>query len=346
MSKHGIVEEDVKGNNRVPLWDGKPENFQHYVQEIRWYLAATRPSDRAYAAAKLVRRMLDSEHTSLRTLMYKLNPEDFSDEAGIQRLIQFLENSPMNRQPIPDAGAKLSQYYRRLNRRPNETIPQFLVREDCAYDTMWRSLKRLLREKAIDFSGYEITEAELKAFCEMKPEESFFYGNGEPEFEDPMEDDRSHASHRSHASQHSHQTTRVDGNPFEHDRSSGSESRRSGSRPPTDRDQAKPKSDPKRLDLIERLMQKGLIPLAALDVIRGWMLLEATSSNQTDKQLVKAATQNRIGYQAIRSALLALHEDRERSTDHGRFRPRHAANWTEDWIEGFYDDPGESNQNN
>ena len=58
----------------------------------------------------------------------------------------------MNKQPIPDAGAKLSQYYRKLNRRANETIPQFLVREEYSYDTMWRSLQRLLREKQVDLS--------------------------------------------------------------------------------------------------------------------------------------------------------------------------------------------------
>ena len=347
MSKHGIIEDEAKGNNRVPLWDGKPENFQHYVQEIRWYLAATKATDRAYAAARLVRRMLDSEYTALRTLMYKLNPEDFGDEAGIQRLVQFLENSPMNRQPIPDAGAKLSQYYRKLNRRSNETIPQFLVREDCAYDSMWRSLKRLLREKAIDFSGYEITEAELKVFCGMKPEESFFYGNGEPEFEDPMDDV---PSQRSQRSGQSFRTERVgEENPFgDPDRPSGSDhsegsQQRHGSGPQSrssgrDSQHGPPKSIPKKSDLIDRLMQKGLIPLAALDVIRGWMLLEATSSSETDKQLVKAATQNQIGYQAIRSALLALHEDRERSSDLVRPRPRHHAHWTDDWDDGDLDE--------
>ena len=75
----------------------------------------------------------------------------------------------MNRQPIPDAGAKLSQYQRRLSRRNNETIPQFLVREDSAYDSMWKALQRLLRQKALDFSKYEVTEAELKTFCGVGP---------------------------------------------------------------------------------------------------------------------------------------------------------------------------------
>ena len=59
----------------------------------------------------------------------------------------------MNRQPIPDAGAKLSQYYRTLSEKNNETIPEFLVREDT-----------------LDFSKYEVTEAELKTFCGDGPQ--------------------------------------------------------------------------------------------------------------------------------------------------------------------------------
>ena len=90
----------------MPIWDGKPETFHHYIQEVKWYFAATKTTDRPYAAARLIRRMLDSDYPALKTLMYKLEPSEFTDENGIQKLIAFLESSPMNRQPIPDAGAK------------------------------------------------------------------------------------------------------------------------------------------------------------------------------------------------------------------------------------------------
>ena len=94
-----------------------------------------------------MRRILESDYPALKTLMYKLNPEEFTTEEAVSKLVTFLESSPMNRQPIPDAGRKLSAYYRRLSRKPQETIPQFLVREETLYDEMWRSLQRLLREK-------------------------------------------------------------------------------------------------------------------------------------------------------------------------------------------------------
>ncbi|CAK8995304.1 unnamed protein product, partial [Durusdinium trenchii] len=90
--------------------------------------------------------------------------------------------SPMNRQPIPDAGRQLSAYY------------------------------RLLREKELDFDQYDCSLDELKDFCGMAD--------------------------------------------------------------------------------------------------KSWLLLECASATELDKSLVKAATQNKLGYQNIRSALLSLHEDR------------------------------------
>lgn len=83
----------------------------------------------------------------------------------------------------------------------------------------------------------------------------------------------------------------------------------------------------KKKDLIERLMDKGLIPLAAMDIIRGWMVLEMSAGSDVEKSLVKAATQNKLGYDAIRTALLGLHEDRDRFPGHkGKGKGFHA-NW-------------------
>lgn len=334
-------DDDVKGFSKVPLWNGRPEDFQHYVQEIRWYLAATKPSDRPFAAARLVRRMLDSEYTSLRTLMYKLNPDDFNDETGIQRLIQFLENSPMNRQPIPDAGAKLSQYYRKLSRKPQETIPQFLVREEYSYDTMWRSLQRLLREKQLDFSKYEVTEKELRVFCGMRPEESFFY-------EDELQEEDEELNPPQPPEDESSATTQ---NPFGSRPASQAGSRapsHAGSQHDSQKTPPQPaKKLPRKRDLLEMLMSKGLIPLAALDIIRGWMILEATSSTDYEKSLIKASTQNKLGYQEVRSALLSMHEDRGREAQpqrHGRHHKGFHAHWIGSEDDDGWNDPQDYDQ--
>ena len=67
---------------------------------------------------------------------------------------------------------------------------------------------------------------------------------------------------------------------------------------------------PRGKDLLQRLMDKGLIPLAALDVIRGWMLLEMATASDDERRIVRAATQNRLSYSAIRSALLSMYEEK------------------------------------
>ena len=318
-------DESEKAGNRVPIWDGKPETFHHYIQEVKWYFAATKTTDRPYAAARLIRRMLDSDYPALKTLMYKLEPSEFTDENGIQKLIAFLESSPMNRQPIPDAGAKLSLYYRKLSRRHGESIPQFLVREDHAHDGMWRALQRLLREKALDFTKYDTDEAELRVFCGMGPDQSFYIPEQMAEDDHEEEEDRASRKSATTVSPGSHQGSR---------KSSHEQSASRSSAPPS-------KPSPKKKDLIERLMDKGLIPLAALDIIRGWMVLEMTSNTDVDKALVKASTQNKLGYDAIRTALLTLHEDRDRyphAKGKGSSRSIYAA-WADDMDMTYgYDD--------
>ena len=302
-------DDSEKGFNRVPVWDGRPDSFNHYIQEVKWFLAATKQADRPYAAARLIRRMLDSDYPALKTLMYKLDPSDFEDEQGITRLVQFLENSPMNRQPLPDAGAKLNQYYRRLNRKPNESIPQFLVREDHAYDGMWRALQRLLREKALDFSKYDVTEEDLKIFCGMDPNKSLYFGEDDGLEEEDVRSTRTENPHHD------------DDDPAKR---TSSDAGSSGA----------PKAAKKGKDLIQRLMEKGLIPLAAMDIIRGWLILEMTSSTEMDKSLVKASTQNKLGYDAVRAALLSLHEDRSLSLtrQEGKGKGKwHHSNWVDGW---------------
>ena len=56
-------------------------------------------------------------------------------------------------------------------------------------------------------------------------------------------------------------------------------------------------------------MEKGLIPLAAMGIIRGWLVLEMSAATETEKALVKGSAQNRLNYDNMRTALLTIHED-------------------------------------
>jgi hypothetical protein len=84
---NGDVKEpkDEKSASIAPLWDGRPENFQHYVQEVSWFLAAMKASERPYAAARLIRRMLQSEYSALKSLMYKLDRQTLAMNKGLKK---------------------------------------------------------------------------------------------------------------------------------------------------------------------------------------------------------------------------------------------------------------------
>lgn len=117
--------------------------------------------------------------------MYKLRPEEFKSEKDVAKLIKYLEESPLNNQPLPDAGSKIGGYYRRLSRKPQEGVSAFLIREDKLHDDMVRALQRLLREKELTFEDYDVDLEELRRFCGFSPGQSLYYG--EPEGHDPDE---------------------------------------------------------------------------------------------------------------------------------------------------------------
>ena len=103
---------DEKGS--IPIWDGKAESFAHFIVECKWSLQLSKASERPLLAARIVRKALQSPHHSLVQLMYRLRPEDFRTESDVGKLIKYLEESPLNKQPLPDASAKIGNYYRIL----------------------------------------------------------------------------------------------------------------------------------------------------------------------------------------------------------------------------------------
>ena len=299
----------------VPLWDGRPESFQHFIHEVKWTLSSSRADERALLAAKIIRKALQSGHATLVQLMYKLDPSEFRTEADVHKLISFLEKSPLNRQALPDAGAKIGSYYRRLQKRGNESVQAFLIREDRTHDEMLKALQRLLREKELSFDGYDMTLDELKSFCGFQPGESVYYPSAEDE---EVEDER---SSRGHTPKGSGKDGTAKGSAK--DSKTPSEVSGKGGVP----------SDSRRgKDLIDRLMSKGLLPLAALDVIRGWLLLEMALSNEDDRRIVRAATQGKLGYFDIRAALLSMFEERQQK-GYGHHSKGGKANFAAEWQE-------------
>ncbi|CAE7904921.1 Rnf13 [Symbiodinium microadriaticum] len=288
LSAQRLPEGAMQGDSRSNEL-GKPETFSHFVTEIRWALNSTKKDERALLASRIVRRALQSEHPTLVALLYKLDPEEFNSEDGVDKIVRFLEASPMNRQPLPDAGNKIGGYYRRLHKKPNEAIPAFLVRKDRVHDEMLKALQRLLRERERTFDDYEVDLGELKAFCGIPEGTSLYYGPAEG--------------------------LDAEGDDQEQEREEADGSRRT--------------SQPKGKDLLQRLMEQGFMPLAALDVIRGWMILEMSTSTEDERRIIKA--------------LLSMYEDRgsRRSRLFGFGHGARHAYWTEEVDpEAWYDEDG------
>ena len=88
-------------------------------------------------------------------------------------------------------------------------------------------------------------------------------------------------------------------------------------------------------------MDHGLIPVAAFDVIRGWMLLEMMAFTETEKNMVKASTQNKLDYHAVAQALRAQWADRTLQTRDTKPYNVNFGEVTEDWdwsMEDYGDD--------
>ena len=189
------------------------------------------------------------------------------------------------------------------------------MREDRTHDEMLRALQRLLREKELTFDEYDLDIGELKSFCGIVEGESLYFGP--PEGTDAQEDDE-------------------DGQDDDED---GQDEDEDEFAPRARRSSKKGKAKQRGKDLLQRLMEKGLMPLSALDVIRGWMVLEMSTSSEEERRIVKAATRNRLGYHEVRQALLAMYEDRGGKGSTRTFGGNKAY-WGEMSEDDFDDGPG------
>ena len=167
------------------------------------------------------------------------------------------------------------------------------MREDRVHGEMHQALQRLLREKELEFDSYDVTVDELKEFVRIRPGQSVYYG---PDDDSPSA--RSATPPASERGSNRTSTPRDPGVPLTSPRAA------------TSRTAAVDPVPGRGRDLLQRLMEKGLIPLAALDVIRGWMLLEMATPGEEDRRLIRAATRNKLGYQDIRQALLSMYEEK------------------------------------
>jgi hypothetical protein len=205
--------------------------------------------------------------------------------------------------PLPSAGQKIGNYYRKLFRRRGESAIDFLIRKDNVHDEMRRALQRLLKDMDVkweDYYGYSKRELEnvlagldedddgvpwpSPARRERTPEKEA--AAAPDEIEAAMAETRPRSSRGARQTEEALQTDSETPAKARHETASQADSWspwaggwwETGS---NDKRHRKPKKQEK--DLTQKLMQKGLVPLAAFDVIRGWRLLEMMAFTDTEK---------------------------------------------------------------
>ena len=65
---------------------------------------------------------------SAKSVVRNLDPAQYSTSNGLEKLLEVLRQSPLQRLPVPDTFQKLERWTS-LHKRQGETIPQLLVRE-------------------------------------------------------------------------------------------------------------------------------------------------------------------------------------------------------------------------
>ena len=112
------------------------------MKEVGWFLSGTKGSQRKYVAAKLISKLTGAA----RLLSMSWHQRDFEGEEGVQVMLRRLAASPLVRRSLPNAAATMSAYFM-FQRRPGESIAQFLVRETLGFEEFQEALLQLKEEK-------------------------------------------------------------------------------------------------------------------------------------------------------------------------------------------------------
>ena len=131
-------------DNDVPSWDGSPNAFERFAVECRWYQFSMKSSERHLAAPRVWNKLTGSAKSVVRNL----NPEVYATANGLDKLLDVLRGSPLQRLPVPDTFQRLERWSN-LHKRQGESIPQLIVREEELFVELQQSLQRARGEKPI-----------------------------------------------------------------------------------------------------------------------------------------------------------------------------------------------------
>ncbi len=112
----------------VPTWNGDPDLFAAFEQAAEWYCTGLKASEKKLAASHVWANLRGSAALAVSRLQAK----DFEKDDGLRRLLDFLRETPLAKQPLPDAYQKIDTY-RSVKRQRGEHAGQYVLREQEAY---------------------------------------------------------------------------------------------------------------------------------------------------------------------------------------------------------------------
>ena len=124
-------------DSEVPSWDGNPSTFERFATECRWYQFSLKASEKQLAAPRVWHRLMGSAKSVVRNL----DPAVYCTSSGLEKLLDVLRRSPLQRLPVPDTFQRLERWSG-LHKRQGESIPQLLVREEELFVELQQSLQR------------------------------------------------------------------------------------------------------------------------------------------------------------------------------------------------------------
>ena len=294
-------------DNEVPSWDGSPNSFERFATDCRWYSFSLKQSERHLAAPRVWHKLSGSAKSVVRNL----NPEVYATANGLDKLLDVLRGSPLQRLPVPDTFQRLERWSN-LHRRQGESVPQLLVREEELFVELQQSLKRARQGP---------TASSFK-FSQVPPEDPGEDGDAQGDGMEESEDTKE-AREEAPAAPSAAASPKAREEP-----GGGSTSPTSSTRSKTARGTS--------------TVTTGYFE----DELRGYRLLKACSLQTSERQQILTLTQNSTKFLAVRQALRTMFD--EGWVDHSRRQrptawwmdPEHEQYFYEEWPETPWDPEG------
>ena len=136
----------------VPTWTGDPTEFEQFFVACQWYELSLKDSEKKQAASRVWSRLTGPAKSVVRNL----DPEAYSHDGGLRKLLQVLRESPLQQLPVPDSFSRLEKWSS-LRRKDNESIAELLVREEDLFTQLQLSLQRARRDRSGQGSAVALT---------------------------------------------------------------------------------------------------------------------------------------------------------------------------------------------